>query len=79
MTQEINPRGCEMEKRLYVVEDGKAFEIPADDLEQFDGTESVVLAYNEEDALRIASMYDAGQLDIDNHIYCGVTVSAVSD
>jgi len=66
-----------MENKLYLVSEGKVFEVEPDDHKCNWATECLVLALCDENALRIAEQYDSGLIQYDNHVYCSVPIVAL--
>lgn len=68
-----------MDKRVFfLVNEGEVLQVPPDT--QFDGEISVlVYATDENDALRLADLYDRGDLAVDNITVDGKTYAAVSE
>lgn len=65
-------------RNLYMVHDGMALEV--DEPVETDGVESVLaVAESPEVALRLASLYDAGRIGVDNVSWHGNTIVALSD
>jgi hypothetical protein len=67
-----------MENKLYLVSEGKVFEVEPDHKCNWE-TECLVLATCDEGALFAAKQYDNGTIQYDNHVYCGVTIVALRE
>jgi hypothetical protein len=72
-------RSVNTEKKLYFVENGEVSEVGSIVPDTDDINTILVLASNPADALRIAKLYDLGQLQIDNCVYMGETIACVSE
>lgn len=65
-------------RNLYMVREGVAVEL--EEPTETDGVESVLaVAESPEVALRLASLYDAGRIGVDNVSWHGNTIAALSD
>jgi len=71
-----------MEKRLYEVTNGKAYEVAPAYVRAFDINDSevevLVIAYNDADAIAQAQDYDRGLVQADNQIIYGEKVVAIA-
>ena len=75
------------EKKLYFVENGKTWQLGNIErrnnvllIPDTDGIDTLlVMASNPADALRLAKLFDLGQLQIDNCVYMGKTIACVED